>query len=308
MERVSNELRRGGNLPSSDTVLGKIGAQDPEMLWVVLRKIIKRLLKKAKASGGFDVPVDIAIDYHDMPYYGKERSCWIIRRRAKDGTKWCYRWATLSVIVRGRRFILACMPVKNTFTHEYVIRCLIHEAKKHVRCIRYVTLDREFYSIECIRCLKSLNLRYILPAKEFSKLKSEMKKNLSKGIYCFKYVLKNSKDSIEITVKVAWSKSRNKYIPYVTNTRLSPENVQEVYRRRWGIETCYREVDMDFLAKTTSNKFAIRLIYFWMAVFLFNLWTLANFMLMQCAKTTNNVKHIIAWAFCKRFLQQIIPG
>lgn len=310
MERVSSHLREKHKLPCSDTVLAKLGSQEWLFLWPVFNRIMKRLLARAKAVGSFDVPVDVALDYHDIPYYGKERSEWVIRRRARKGTRWFYRWATVSVIVAGRRFILACMPVKNSFTHKHVIRCLIHEVRKHVRCIRYVTLDREFHSIECLRCLDGLNLKYAMPAKERRKLLAEMNKHLRKDVYEFEYTLTNPYDSIQVMVKVAWSKSREKHIPYITNLLLTPDEVQEVYRHRWGIETGYRVLEQEFRPKTTSNKFVVRLTYMWLAIFLLNLWTLTNHQPQENTGETQGkaAEHVIAWSFRKKFLAYLNPG
>ena len=47
------------------------------------------------------------------------------------------------------------------------------------------------------------------------------------------------------------------------------------FRRRWGIETSYRQIG-DFLPRTSSPTFSVRLFYFLFAVALYNLWVLAN--------------------------------
>nr|WP_255291467.1 hypothetical protein [Natrinema sp. CBA1119] len=47
------------------------------------------------------------------------------------------------------------------------------------------------------------------------------------------------------------------------------------FRRRWGIETSYRQIG-DFLPRTSSPTFSVRLFYFLFAVAMYNLWILAN--------------------------------
>ena len=49
-----------------------------------------------------------------------------------------------------------------------------------------------------------------------------------------------------------------------------------MFRKRWGIETSYRMI-RKFLAKTTSRRYGIRLLYFYLAVVLYNLWVKLNF-------------------------------
>jgi IS4 transposase len=56
------------------------------------------------------------------------------------------------------------------------------------------------------------------------------------------------------------------------------EPLAEAYRRRWGIETSYRKVT-EFLPRTTSPTFSVRLFYFLFAVALYNLWVLVDLLL-----------------------------
>jgi IS4 transposase len=58
------------------------------------------------------------------------------------------------------------------------------------------------------------------------------------------------------------------------------EPMAQAYRRRWGIETSYRKV-REFLPKTTSPTFSVRLFYFLFAVAVYNLWILVNLLLTQ---------------------------
>ena len=48
------------------------------------------------------------------------------------------------------------------------------------------------------------------------------------------------------------------------------------YSARWGIETKYRQLEVDFKARTTFKNFQIRLFYFLFSTCLFNLWVLIN--------------------------------
>ena len=48
-----------------------------------------------------------------------------------------------------------------------------------------------------------------------------------------------------------------------------------LFKKRWGIETGYRMI-RKFLARTTSKRYSIRLLYFYLAVLLYNFWVLLN--------------------------------
>ena len=49
-----------------------------------------------------------------------------------------------------------------------------------------------------------------------------------------------------------------------------------MYPKRWGIETAYRIKKEDYLPKTTSKDFRVRLFYFLYTVLMYNLWFLAD--------------------------------
>ena len=51
------------------------------------------------------------------------------------------------------------------------------------------------------------------------------------------------------------------------------------YSRRWQIENEYKSIKNDFLAKTSSKDYRVRLFYFVFAVLLHNIWRLTDFLL-----------------------------
>jgi IS4 transposase len=55
-----------------------------------------------------------------------------------------------------------------------------------------------------------------------------------------------------------------------------PEELGRAYRRRWGIETDFRKIKHDFLAKSGSKDPALRAFYFNFSARLFNIWTVAK--------------------------------
>ena len=79
-----------------------------------------------------------------------------------------------------------------------------------------------------------------------------------------------------LTVKGKDKGGRDKLFIFATNTNLKPEMIRELFRKRWGIETSYRMVRM-FHAKTTSKLYRLRILYFCMAVMLYNLWIMLNY-------------------------------
>lgn len=57
---------------------------------------------------------------------------------------------------------------------------------------------------------------------------------------------------------------------------LTPLELAEDFRMRWGVETGYRKVKEDFLAKSRSTRYYIRVYVFYFAVLWYNMWLAAN--------------------------------
>lgn len=88
-----------------------------------------------------------------------------------------------------------------------------------------------------------------------------------------------------------------KYIPFATNTQKGKilwnvSMIPKDYRRRWGIESGYVGVE-EFRARTTSRNHALRLLYFYYAMILYNACLLSNL--------------ILAKRFSKIFMHPVIP-
>ena len=69
---------------------------------------------------------------------------------------------------------------------------------------------------------------------------------------------------------------------FTTNLSIRPEEAESFcrrYSRRWQIENEYKSIKNDFLAKTSSKDYRVRLFYFVFAVLLYNIWRLTDFLL-----------------------------
>ena len=79
----------------------------------------------------------------------------------------------------------------------------------------------------------------------------------------------------------------------------------EAYRRRWDIETSYRKVT-EFLPKTSSPTFSVRLFYSLFAVALYNLWVLTN--LLLTADRAVGSTPVLPTALFRQFLGPVPNG
>lgn len=98
-------------------------------------------------------------------------------------------------------------------------------------------------------------------------------------------------ESASIHVEIGSHPIRFLYVPstsgegttvFMTNFVVGPDEAETFcrrYNRRWQIENEYKSIKGDFLAKTSSKDYRVRLFYFVFAVLLYNIWRLTDFLL-----------------------------
>ena len=93
---------------------------------------------------------DVAMDFHDHPYYGKssqEEGLWI-RAQAKDGTTRLYRVATANILVNHLRFTLRIHFVLPGTSKVDVVCRLLRQVQELNIPLRRLLLDRGSAGIE----------------------------------------------------------------------------------------------------------------------------------------------------------------
>jgi hypothetical protein len=271
-------------VPSADMVLIRLKQITIDQLRVEIRPVNHRIVSTAKKLRILTHAVVVAIDFHDQPFFSKakKRDASVVTSKGQKGTKWGHRIATLDVVDKGMRFTLVSIEVTMFTRKEKIVEQLIIEARKHAK-IRCVLLDRSFFSVPVINKLDELKVRYLMPAKKNSKIKSIVARSKAYRYTVTRYeMVSNTKDVAVFNLVVVDMSTRKKnlknddYFTYATNMKVNENNVVaigEMYRKRWGIETGYR-VKKDFRIKTCSTSPVVRYLFLHLSVILFNLWVL----------------------------------
>lgn len=284
--------------------------------WVeMFDEVTDAIYLQAKRMGVFQRPVDIAIDFTDLPYYGDKNDFWVVGGKHKKGTNWFHRFASVHIVVAGRRFTLKVIPI-NSFsksTTERVIKELIENARKRVR-IRNVYLDREFYNVSCIKVLNSLRVNWLMRAKKSKRIKDWPKQYKTSHVerYTMGEAIYVNKSTTFNLVMVRGEKVRREegYVLFATNMNITDEAAEDLldlYETRWGIETGYRLINQ-FRAKTTSRDIGVRYFEFMFSVSLYNLWVLANIWLGVVLGESYDNSLVTAKMFQAVLVSEIDPG
>ena len=234
------------------------------------------------SEASFRRPVTAAIDITTIPYYGGVEEMPIVSG-TKDRDGRAFKFATLLIIRQNIPLILAVEPVRESSEWDEnpsnqihrTVRQFVRRAKEHVP-IETVLCDREFDSIRAFQTLSNLDVNYPIP-KWISSSGRDVLEQMEEGDQ------EVAVESASVHVESGSHPMRLLYVPstsgkgtavFVTNLRVGPNEAEtfcQRYSRRWQIESEHKSIKHDFLAKTSSKDYRVRLFYFVVAVLLYNI-------------------------------------
>jgi len=279
---IHDACQRLSHAPSDQAVRDALGAWMPPMPELERRlnqalqaKLPKGLRKKARP---------MAIDLTEVCYYGRPRRSQRELRRGqrKAGTTRFHCYATLYVIRRGERFTAAVTYVWKGDSMEDVLGRLLGQARRIGLSVRYLLLDRGFYTLPVVTYLKSIGCPFLMPVvhrgkrskKPLSQLKGTRRFLAWKRSGWSEHLMDNGKARASVKICVA-CRPRGRARPLVFAfwgfRPASPAWVRQMYRKRFGIETSYRQMNQGRV-RTCSRDPRLRLLLVGIALVLRNLW------------------------------------
>src|SRR3989344_912230 len=243
---------------SADRVLEKLHAIKYEQIQNLVTNVNKKLKLPKR--------VTLAIDLTDKLFYGCKKYADVIGTK---GGKYARRFYEVS-IVKPALFINA-FPA-NMFTNNKVnqIARLIDGFKAMYKKteIDLLLVDRGFFTKAVAKYLVENKIRFIMPAQ-----KNKAIKPMAEACIFLKKSMTIEYLFGETKVFLIFVKIDGEVLVYMTNTKFNPLKVYLLYKKRWQIETNFREQN-NFEFKTCTLDFNARYFAFILAGLLFNLWQL----------------------------------
>ncbi len=194
------------------------------------------------------------------------------------------------------------------------IRQLVSDAREYVD-INRLYLDRGFYRVHLALTLEDLDVEFLMRAPQTRKVQQFIDEHDSDTFIAEYEMARSNPPTGRTTVRLVVVPHRTRdddHFCLVTNCDLDvgtdveiARPLAEAYRRRWGIETSYRKIT-EFLPRTSSPTFSVRLFYFLFAVALYNLWVLTN--LLVTPHRAVGTEPVVPTALFRAFLGQIPYG
>jgi hypothetical protein len=230
----------------------------------------------------------VAIDWHLDPYYGQPYSSRneIYYGQPKQGTTKFHAYASACIVEYGRRYTLALTWVRRHESMVTVLRRLLAQIRKIGLKIRRLLLDRAFFNVPVIAFLQEENLPFLMPVK-FSGRRPKARRKLT-GLRWIKrqpagwyaHTMKSGKQQVSISVCVGYRRYQNRKDGKQRRQKLlfaawrvhgSPTEIRERYRKRFGIETSYRQRRQGRIYTCTRNPY-LRLFFVALGFILRNVW------------------------------------
>jgi hypothetical protein len=224
----------------------------------------------------------LAIDEHYVPFYGQRNTKGVVGGNKKQGTKYFYAYATAVLIHKRHRYTIALQPLTTTTKPHEVVHALLKQAWQGGFRLRGVVLDSGFDSGETLLLLQQAGLSYVVPLRRKGR-------GLNRRNACFAlptgtmtrvdWKTEKTRQRVATDVLVdhgaggavkvfafgGWSAGA------ATSAHRRKRLIKNAYRRRFGIETSYRQMN-ESKASTSAKDIAYRLLLIGVALLLRQVW------------------------------------
>jgi hypothetical protein len=226
---------------------------------------------------------DVAIDLHYCPFYGDRRTTGVVGGQQKRGSKYHYAYATAVLVHRRHRYTVGLLALPDKFKPHEVVAALLAQLDAHGVRLRGVVLDSGFDSGETLLLLQGRGLSYTVPLRK--KGQGSNRRNACfalpvgtvtlvdwvtevsrKAVRTQAVVLRRPKEQ-DVKVYAFGGWGPNEAARVQRRARLA----QRAYRRRFGIETSYRQQNQA-KGQTTAKDVGYRLLLVGLALLLRQVW------------------------------------
>ncbi len=286
------EFEDNENLPTARWFHGMVRTAGLDGIRQICDDLMDIAIKVAKKGGiHSNGPVMIAIDKHEIPRYDKDNMKYLIRSKPKKGTSKFEAYATMQAVDSPVNATLGCIPLTREDFDADFVRKFVNILRKSNIMYRLFLLDREFYSVDIMTEMYRAGKKFLMPAIKNATVKNAIEAahaaGKTKGSCVSDFTITNRKGKTAsfnlVIVPSAMHGQEGKtvveqYVAFATNLPFSNalheiDTASPDYRKRWGIETGYRQIEQ-IRAKTISRNQDIRLLVFFVSVFVYNMWAI----------------------------------
>lgn len=228
----------------------------------------------------------VAMDLHYQPFYGDRSTPGIVGGQKKQGTNYFYGYATAELIHRRHRYTVGLLPVEGKCKPHEVVATLLAQLDKQGVPLRGVVLDSGFDSGETLLLLQERGLAYTVPLRRKGRGNNRRNACFARPVgtvLTLDWVTEDRCRPVRTRVVVGRRVGETKVQVYAfggwrpsravaaADAAGTARQARQWYRRRFGIETSYRQLH-ECQGRTTTTDAAYRLLLVGLALLLRQVW------------------------------------
>jgi len=234
-------------------------------------------------------PWKVAIDLTLIPYHGHPGPDpqTLVHSVPKSGTTKFHAYATVYVTHYGQRYTLGLLRVFGGQRMEEVVRKLLQMVRRKGLKIKLLLLDKAFFNVPVIRYLKRARVPFIMPVvirgrkPKPGKPTTGLRSFLRKPHGWYEHTQRGTdgrRERVHLCVASKVYKHRKsgkkrvkKLLFACWGWRGNPKLTRETYRKRFGIESSYRQMNQGRIRTCTTDP-QMRFLFVGIALILRNVW------------------------------------
>jgi Transposase DDE domain len=227
----------------------------------------------------------------------------VYRSQAKSGTSHFHAYATAYVNYRGQRFTLALTVVERGEKLQEVLKRLLRRLGRLGISVRMLLVDRGFWSVAVIRYLQAARYPFLMPVVLRGRKDDHPQGPSGTRVFAVRkrggfdeYTLtaaNGQKARVSVCVHCRnyngqWGRHGRQALVYAF-WGLQPSStrwVRETYRKRFAIETSYRQLHQG-RARTSTRNPEVRLLLVGVALVLRNVWVWLHYAVLSTPRRGN---------------------
>lgn len=230
----------------------------------------------------------VAIDLHLNPYYGEPQKSRneIYYGPEKQGTKRFHAYATACIVQYGYRYTVALTWVRRHESLVQVLRRLLARIREIGLKIKRLLLDRAFFTVAVMGFLQQEKISFLMPVMfrgrrpKKGRPATGLRRIRRQKAGWYPYTMKRNEQEVTFSICVGYRRYRNRKTGKQGRQKLlfaawrvhgSPTEIRECYRKRFGIESSYRQIRQARIYTCTRDPH-VRLFFVAVALILRNIW------------------------------------
>ena len=238
--------------------------------------------------------VDIIVDITSENFYGKSTGLYLHNWTGEEGVEAKYHYLIAGILFRNKIYPFYAAILRIGTFKAGLLGKICDLCNKLNLKVRFMKLDRGFYSGEVIDALELKGMNYLIFARKSSLFKCILEATNKRVVVKHEIKYKKAKSSHIAETNIALVKDVDGY-DWVFATNVFLRDVRKyvgLYRKRWNIETMFRVHD-EARIKSKSVNPLVRLFYFMISMLLLFIWNLHSKEECPFKRFVINLEHML---------------